>query len=306
MVFMKRIYCRKCGNKILNFDDEYCPKCGTRINNYSEEKQMEKTKRTRNILLIVLVIICIIVTGTVTYTLFFNEQYQTIQISETASLEMPIGNGLNGSYVNGTSVYQINNGKGVMVMSYNSNNKDLSSPFAFAAVKEMAVGSRFNEDSLYQTTINGSTVWSIATGSNITHDNIIISSHDKDLTLRIYNSIKYNGNVSADSNNGTNHTNNNVGNKSVPYAYADDGSPIWTKEKFEKYVMEKGGYASLDEYYAVHRGDQQAINNFDARNHIYPESTSTSGGSSSGGGSSQGGGSSSGGSSSEGGGSAPT
>ena len=71
-------------------------------------------------------------------------------------------------------------------------------------------------------------------------------------------------------------------------------------------LKEKGGYASLDEYYAVQRGDQQAINNFDARNHIYPESTSTSGGSSSGGGSSQGGGSSSGGSSSEGGGSAPT
>ena len=236
---MKKIYCKKCGNKILDSDADYCPRCGARINDYAEVQQMQKSKKTRNIILIALIIICIAIAGIFTYAMFFNEQYQVVKISETASLEMPVGKGLNGYYVNETSIYQVNNGKGVMVMSYNSNNKDIVSAFAFAAVKEMAVGSRFNEDSLYQTTVNGSTVWSIATGNDTTHDNIIISSHDKDLTLKIYESIKYNSsnikeNTSDDTSSGTSTHVNNTNGKTI-YGYWDTGEPIYDKETWENY-----------------------------------------------------------------------
>lgn len=203
---MKDVCCRKCGQK-LDSDAEYCPKCGNRLNDYGEVQSIEKSKRTRNILLIVLAIVVIGIACIFSYSLFFNEQYQMVQVSPSASLEMPIGKGLNSYYINGTSIYQVDNGKGVTVVSYNSNNVDLASAVGFAAVKEMAVGSRFNENQVYQTTVNGSTVWSIATYNESTHDNIIISSHDKDLTLRMYNSIKYSANANNSSNNTVQHVN---------------------------------------------------------------------------------------------------
>lgn len=186
----KIIYCKKCGYKVV--DGEYCPKCGSRLDTYEEVNQTKKDKQKQNILLVALAITCIIAAGTISYFLFFNEHYETVQLSATASVEMPVGKGLNGHYVNETSLYQVENGKGVVVMSYNSKDNNIATAFGFAVVKEMVVGSRFNEDSIYQTTINGSTVWSIATGNNNTHDNILISSHDKDVTLKIYNSIRYN------------------------------------------------------------------------------------------------------------------
>ena len=154
-----------------------------------------------NILKIVLVVAIIACAGTTTYLLFFNEHYETVQISNSASLEMPVGNGINTSYVNGTSIYSISNGKGVSIMSYNSINTDLGSAFGFAAVKELFVGSAHNEGSLYETTINGSKIYAIATGNDATHDNILIASHDKGTTMKIYESIKYN---TANASNNTN------------------------------------------------------------------------------------------------------
>lgn len=193
----KRIYCKKCGYEVI--DGEFCPQCGSKLDNIGEVKK-EKNKRTQNILIVALAVTCIIAAGTLSYLFFFNEHYEIVELSATASVEMPVGKGLNGHYVNETSIYQVDNGKGTLVMSYNSKDNDLASAFAFAVVKEMAVGSRFNEDKVYETTINGTKVWSIATGNNDTHDNILIASHDKDLTLKIYNSIKYNmSNISNDT-----------------------------------------------------------------------------------------------------------
>ena len=227
------MYCTKCGSKIQDSEDEYCQKCGNKINNSSEKKQTTNDNQTRKKLLIVLAITCIVMAGILTYAFFFNEQYQTVQISDTASLEMPVGKGLNGFYVNGSSIYEVDNGKGVVVISYNSKNSDLASAFAFAVLKEVAVGSRFNEGEVYETTVNGSKVWSIATGNNATHDNILISTHDKELTMKIYNSIKYNA---SNVKNDTNNTNNTVSNGDVKktdnnnktiVGYDSDGKPVY-------------------------------------------------------------------------------
>ena len=243
---MDDMYCTKCGNKIQDSEDEFCQKCGNKINKSGEKKQTAKNNQTYKKLLIVLAIVCIVMAGVLSYAFFFNEQYQTVKISDTASLEMPVGKGLNGFYVNGSSIYEVDNGKGVVVMSYNSNKTDLASAFAFAVLKEVAVGSRFNDGELYQTTVNGSTVWSIATGNNATHDNIIISTHDKELTLKIYNSIKYNAsNVKNDTKN-----NNTVSKEDVKQisnntkkivGYDRDGNPVY--EGSEPWVwVDSNGY----------------------------------------------------------------
>ena len=136
---MKDLYCRKCGQK-LDSDAEYCPECGNRLNDFGEVQSIEKSKRTRNILLIVLAIVVIGMAGIFSYSLFFNEQYQMVQVSPSASLEMPIGKGLNSYYINGTSIYQVDNGKGVTVVSYNSNNVDLASAVGFAAMATTFAG----------------------------------------------------------------------------------------------------------------------------------------------------------------------
>ena len=124
---MEDMYCTKCGNKIQDSEDEFCQKCGSKINNSAEKKQTTKDILTRKKLLIVLAITCVVMAGILTYAFFFNEQYQTVQISDTASLEMPVGKGINGFYVNGSSIYEVDNGDGVVVISYNSNNADAKS-----------------------------------------------------------------------------------------------------------------------------------------------------------------------------------
>jgi len=244
---MKKIYCRKCGYKVFDSDTEYCPRCGTRLNDYAEVKSIEKSRKTRNILLVCLLIVVIAFAGVLTYTMFFNEQYQTVNVSASATLELPVGNGLNTTIENG--ILTIKNGKGVVITSYNSNQSSLTSGFAFASVKSVAVGDTHNDNQIHETTINGKTVYSISIFNDTTHDNIIITTPNKDLTLKIADSVKYNTNIANNTNN-TNGTSNNMnnGNNKHIYGYADDGTPFYSQAELEKYVTEKGGYASYDDY----------------------------------------------------------
>lgn len=244
---MKKIYCRKCGYKVFDSDTEYCPRCGTRLNDYAEVKNIEKNRKTRNILLVCLLISVIAFAGVLTYTMFFNEQYQPVNVSASATLELPVGNGLNTTIENG--ILTIKNGKGVVITSYNSNQSSLTSGFAFASVKSVAVGDTHNDNQIHETTINGKTVYSISIFNDTTHDNIIITTPNKDLTLKIADSVKYNTNITNNTNN-TNVTSNNMnnGNNKHIYGYADDGTPFYSQAELEKYVTEKGGYASYDDY----------------------------------------------------------
>lgn len=184
----------------------------------------------KTIIIIALSIVLIAMVCIFGYALLFNQNhFERVNISETCSLEVPVGKGINGVYVNDTSIYQVTNGEGVNIMCYNSKNNDLASSFGFAVVKEMAVGSRFTEDAVYQATINGSTVWSIATGNDDTHDNILISTPDKDLTLKIYESIKYNNgsmNVSKNNTSNTPTVSKNTNNTHI-VGYDQDGNPVY-------------------------------------------------------------------------------
>lgn len=200
----KVILCPKCKYKVD--DSKFCPECGAKINN-----EVKKMNKTRKILLVILAI-TIIAAALLVGTALLNHT-QTVQISDTASLEMPVGNGIKSEHVKDTNVLKLTNGKGVVIMSYNSKNSNLADAFGFALLKEFAVGGKDNEDQIYETTVNGSKVYSIATGNDTTHDNILISTHSKEDTMNIYHSIKYNTSNVKNTTNTTTAINNNTTTK---------------------------------------------------------------------------------------------
>ena len=82
-----------------------------------------------NIIIAVLSVVLIALAGITAYALFFNEHYETVKVSETASLEMPVGNGIKSEYLNDSSIYVIYNGHSEIkekILSYNSNKGGLS------------------------------------------------------------------------------------------------------------------------------------------------------------------------------------
>lgn len=174
----------------------------------------------KKILIIILSIIFVAMAIGVTYIVFFNEHYENVQISNSASISMPVGKGIKSEWINGTDVYHTHNEK-ASIMCYNSQNNNhglgtvLGTAMGFTALKAQYCNNVENQ--IVETTINGTTYYSIATGNDSTHDNIIISSKDKDTTMKIYKSIKYsavNGtNNNTTINNTAGHVNNNTTNQ---------------------------------------------------------------------------------------------
>ena len=263
---MKKItYCKQCGSKIV--DENFCPICGEKINN--EVKNMGKNRRTRKILLIILAIT--IIAGVLMVGTALLNHNQTVQITETASIEMPVGNGINSSYVTGTQVHKVSNGKGMVVMAYNSKNSNLAGAFGFDVVKAIAVGDIDNNDKIHETTINGSTKYSIATVNEATGDHILITTHSKDDTMKIYHSIKYNAsNVKNTTNNTINKTTttnqqqsgNTANNQQKALAYRSDGTPMYDYREVDSYMERKYGdkvdYHIQDNGYISHDGYRQS------------------------------------------------
>ncbi len=159
---------------------------------------------TKNIIILVLSVALIVLAGITAYALFFNEHYETVQVSETASLEMPVGNGIKSEYINASSIYVVYNGHTEIkekILSYNSNKGGLSDAMAYAMLRTVYCGEV--QDKIVEQDINGTHYYSIATGNNNTHDNIIITSTNKEKTQKMYESIKY-------YQNNTNNTNKTV------------------------------------------------------------------------------------------------
>lgn len=296
---MKKIYCKKCGYKVFDSDAEYCPRCGARINDFHEVQKIEKTKKTRNILLIALILICITIAGVFSYAMFFNEKYQTVQVSQSASLEMPVGNGINATELDGY-IHKFTNDKNVVIYSYNSNDKSMGGAISFSEMKTQAVGNPHNDNQIVEHQENGKTVYSITYGNDNTHDNIIITTTSKELTQKIFDSIKT---VSSNNTTNNNSTSSSSSNSSKHiYGYADDGTPFYSQAELEKYIMEKGGYASYEDYLKTQNAPD-GVAYYDGQPYYIDGDRYVDG---SGSGSSSGGSSSQGGGSSEGGGAAPT
>lgn len=143
----------------------------------------------KKILLIILAIVIIITAGIISYTMFFNEQYQTVQVSQSASLKLPVGNGINATELGG-NIHKFSNNKNVVIYTYNSNDKSLSGAIAFSEMKTQAVGNPHNDNQIVEHQENGKTVYSITYGNTNTHDNIIITTTNKELAQKIFDSIQ--------------------------------------------------------------------------------------------------------------------
>ena len=159
---------------------------------------------SKNIIILILSVVLIAVASLTAYMFFFNEHYETVEISPTASLEMPVGNGIKSEYINNSNIYAVYNGHSEIkekILSYNSNKGGLSDAMAFAMLRTLYCGDV--HDKIVEQDINGTHYYSIATGNNNTHDNIIITSTNKEKTQKMYESIKYNQSNSANNTNNT-------------------------------------------------------------------------------------------------------
>ena len=149
---------------------------------------MNKIK-TILICLIIIFVTCAFCTG----LFLMNEQTTTIKLSETCTIGVRGTVDLN-NIGNGISQLKINNLFGeAIIYHFNSENKGANEVLAFAALKTPLCGNTFDTGANpIQTTYNGQTVYICYTSNNITHDNILIISKNRDDCIKMYNSIKYN------------------------------------------------------------------------------------------------------------------
>ena len=201
---------------------------------------------SKNIIILILSVVLIVVASLTAYMFFFNEHYETVEISPTASLEMPVGNGIKSEYVNNSNIYVVYNGHSEIkekILSYNSNKGGLSDAMAFAMLRTLYCGDV--QDKIVEQDINGTHYYSIATGNNNTHDNIIITSTNKEKTQKMYESIKYSQNKSANNTNNTVERINNDTSNQVKKV--DDSSQSGSNNGKVMVKREDGpGYMEMD------------------------------------------------------------
>ncbi len=201
---------------------------------------------SKNIIILILSVVLIAVASLTAYMFFFNEHYETVEISPTASLEMPVGNGIKSEYINNSNIYAVYNGHSEIkekILSYNSNKGGLSDAMAFAMLRTLYCGDV--HDKIVEQDINGTHYYSIATGNNNTHDNIIITSTNKEKTQKMYESIKYNQSNSVNNTNNTvEHINNDTSNQ---VKKVDDSSQSGSNNGKVMVKREDGpGYMEMD------------------------------------------------------------
>ena len=203
---------------------------------------------TKNILIILLVLVLIVCSVIITYSVVSgmnnSNTYERVNLSSTCSLELPkihfdIDNSSSSSSFAGIDVKmesKVFSSKDLMI-SYlkTTDNSGVSLGGLYTGNSQFNVA---HQDWYSRDVVNS------ATG-----ETIIIMGKDKAQVDKIADSI-----IFTDSNgNQVNATdinlNGNNGNNKTPFAYADDGTPIWTEAELESYVMAKGGYSSLNDYY---------------------------------------------------------
>ncbi len=124
-----------------------------------------------------------------------NEQVTTVKLSETCSIDI-IGK-YDTVFENGMNQIKIfdkfNNKEYKSIVVYcNSKNAGLQDIMTFGIFKSFFVGNTWDTGAEpVKTQWNGNTVYVIYTGNNITHDNILIISKNRDDCIKMYKSIKY-------------------------------------------------------------------------------------------------------------------
>lgn len=165
---------------------------------------MNKIK-TILICLIIILATCAICTG----LFLMNEKTTTVKLSETCSIN--ITGEYDTVFENGMNQIKIfdkfNNKEYKSIVVYSGANAGMQEIMTFGMFKSFFVGNALDTGAEpVKTQWNGDTVYVIYTGNNITHDNILIISKNRDDCIKMYNSIKYNINKTTTNNNTTNIT----------------------------------------------------------------------------------------------------
>ena len=145
------------------------------------------------ICLIAIVATCAICIGLVA----MNEQVTTVKLSETCSINITgeydtvFENGMNQI----KTFNKLNNKEYKSIVVYSGANAGKEEIITFGMFKSFFVGNAWDTGAEpVKTQWNGETVYAIYTGNNITHDNILIISKNRDECIKLYKSIKYNTN----------------------------------------------------------------------------------------------------------------
>lgn len=256
---MKKIYCRKCGYKVLDTDTEYCPRCGNRLNDYNEVQKIEKSRKTRRILLIALAIVIILTLLIISSAVIMNNnpnEFKRVNMSSTCSLELPNihfdvqNNSFGGSYGSyssqSTSRFLTSSKVSVMYIKTVDN-----SGLSISGVDN--INGNFNTGN---TNIYSRDVINYETG-----ESIHVQGEDKELVDRVADSVVFSkdngsGNNTTDSNHQSNGKNiKNINTSSNQKKYYDNFGNEISKEEFEKnggynaeYMREKSEYYNSPEY----------------------------------------------------------
>lgn len=254
---MKKIFCRKCGHKILDSDTEFCPRCGTRVNDYHEVQKIEKNKRNRNILLTILIIVIIasiILISTAFITNNNQNEFKRVNLSSTCSIELPnihfeeqntSFGGSYGGYSSQTQGRTLTSGK--LIISY-TKTVDNIGPLSSGGA-DMNGNLNFGNKQIYSRDVF----------NYETQETIHIQGEDKELVDRVADSVQFSKGQATNKTNDTSQTSNNNNNNQKALAYRSDGSPIYTEDELDHYMTGKygdgveyhiqgNGYISYDGY----------------------------------------------------------
>ena len=228
---------------------------------------MNKIK-TILICLIIIFATCAICTGLI----MMNEKTTTLKLSETCSIN--ITGEYDTVFENGMNQIKIfdkfNNKEYKSIVVYSGANAGMQEIITFGMFKSFFVGNAWDTGAEpVKTQWNGDTVYVIYTGNNITHDNILIISKNRDDCIKMYNSIKYNTNNATKNTNNTNITNTPVekitNNNNQQQQTNDNQQQNTANEKQNQqntYVGKDGKTHTFEEAYSVDysSGDLNVIN----------------------------------------------
>lgn len=158
--------------------------------------------KTILICLIIIVATCAFCIGLIA----MNEQVTTVKLTDTCSIDV-IGE-YKSTFENGMNQIKmfdkLNNQEYKGIIVYCNSNGGLQEIMTFATFKSIFVGNTYDTGAEpVKTEWNGETVYVTYSSNNLTHDNILIISKNRDECIKMYKSIKYNTNATKSVNNTT-------------------------------------------------------------------------------------------------------
>lgn len=238
----KKIYCKKCGYKVLDSDAEYCPRCGSKLFGSQEIQEKQKDKRIRNILFIglaITIIACALIIGS---SFFMNQDKNsplltnakfTIGDFDTLGFSADLNPTRDYDYLSIEIEYYDNNNNLIdkTPIAWNQNNVKANQPVKINQPTVM---------SYYQKPLPTKAIVKV-------YDSVYSNEPIQTLEVAIAGNNTVNNTTSQSSNS----------DQKTVLAYKSDGTPMYTQAEVDQYMQGKygdvnyhigaNGYIDMDE-----------------------------------------------------------